>query len=216
MTKYRLLFLLVFVFTSKNVTAQSRIDSIRSKKEFVSMDEALKNPENVYRIDLSNQNVQIPDTIWSKFTNLQYLSLKNDHLKEIPEGIGYLKNLRVLDLSGNDFKVLPSTFSNLTNLQELFLNDDRHFKFRKNIPVLSTLPNLKFLHIENDGLKSLPKDIYRLSHLESLYLNNNQFKQIPVELKEMKNLHYLDLHDNKFSLPIENIQNQNFGYKIRF
>jgi len=128
MQKYRLLLLLVFVFTSENVTAQSSIDSIQSKKVFVSIDEALKNPENVYKIDLSNQNLQMPDTIWSKFTNLQYFSLKNDHLKKIPEGIGYLKNLRVLDLSGNDFKVLPSTFSNLIKLQELFLNDDKHFK----------------------------------------------------------------------------------------
>lgn len=216
MIKYSSLLLLVFVFLFKNAKAQSALDSIQLNKEFFSLDEALKNPENVYRIDLSNQNLQISDTIWSKFTNLQYLSLKNDHLKQIPAGIGYLKNLKVLDLSGNDFKVLPSTFINLTKLQELFLNDDKYLKFKKNIPILSTLPNLKSLHIENDGLKSLPKDIYRLSHLESLYLNNNQFKQLPIELEGLKNLQYLDFHDNKFRLSPQDIQNQNFGYKIKF
>lgn len=216
MIKYSSLLLLVFVFLFKNAKAQSALDSIQLNKEFFSLDEALKNPENVYRINLSNQNLQISDTIWSKFTNLQYLSLKNDHLKQIPAGIGYLKNLKVLDLSGNDFKVLPSTFINLTKLQELFLNDDKYFKFKKNIPILSTLPNLKSLHIENDGLKSLPKDIYRLSHLESLYLNNNQFKQLPIELEGLKNLQYLDFHDNKFRLSPQDIQNQNFGYKIKF
>lgn len=215
MTKYSTLFLMVFVFFAKNALAQSTLDSIQSKKDYVSLDEALKNPENVYRIDLSNQNLQVADSIWSKFTNLQYLSLKNDHLKEIPEGIGYLQNLKVLDLSGNDFKVLPSTFSNLIKLQELFLNDEKYFKFKKNIPVLSTIPNLKSLHIENDGLKSLPKDIYKLSHLESLYLNDNKFREIPTELNGLKNLQFLDLHDNKFTLPSQNFQNQNFGYKIR-
>jgi len=216
MIKYSLILLLVFVFLSKNTKAQSTLDSIQLKKEFISLDEALKNPENVYRLNLSNQNLRVSDIIWSNFTNLQYLSFKDDHLKQIPPGVGFLKNLKVLDLSGNDFEVLPSTFSNLTNLQELYLNDEKYMKFEKNIPILSTMPNLKSLHIENDGLESLPKDIYRLSHLESLYLNNNKFKQLPVELKELKNLKYLDFHNNQFILPTQDIQNQNFGIKIRF
>jgi len=144
------------------------------------------------------------------------LSFKNDHLKEIPVEIGYLKNLKVLDLSGNDFKVLPSSFRNLTNLQELFLNDDKYFNLEKNIPILSTLPILKSLHIENDGLKSLPKNIYKISHLESLYLNNNQFKHLPNELLRFKSLQYVDFHDNRLKLPTQNLYNQNFGFKIGF
>jgi len=216
MIKYSSLFLLVFIFLSKNSEAQSNLDSIQVKKEYSSLEEALKNPKNVYRLDLSNQNLELSDSIWSSFTNLQYLSLKNDHLKQIPKGIGYLKNLQVLDLSGNDFKTLPSTFSNLTNLQELFLNDDKYFNFKKSIPILSALPNLKSLHIENDGLKSLPKSMYKLSRLESLYLNDNQFKRIPIELKGLKNLQFLDFHNNKFRIPAQDMQNKNYGFKIRF
>jgi Leucine-rich repeat (LRR) protein len=45
---------------------------------------------------------------WSKFINLEYLSLKNDHLKEIPSGITKNKTLKSIDLSGNDFAILPS------------------------------------------------------------------------------------------------------------
>ena len=122
---------LLFTLLFQSVKAQTSTDSTLLNKEFLNIDEALKNPENVFRLNLSNQNIQFSDSIWSKFTNLQYLSLKNDHLEEIPEGIGNLKNLKVLDLSGNDFRVLPSTFSGLINLQELYLNDEKNFQFGK-------------------------------------------------------------------------------------
>jgi Leucine-rich repeat (LRR) protein len=86
----------------------------------------------------------------------------------------------------------------------------------KNIPILSKLPNLKSLHIENDGLKKLPKSIFQLNNLESLYLNNNQFKKVPMEVQGLKNLKYLDLHDNKYRLSDPFNQGQSFGPKIRF
>jgi Leucine-rich repeat (LRR) protein len=214
--KYPSLLVFVFALLVNNSEAQSTLDSIQLKKEFNSLDEALINPENVYRLNLSEQEIEIADTIWSKFTNLQYLSLKNDHLKQIPDGLGNLKSLKVLDLSGNDFKVLPSSFSNLVNLEELFINDDKYFRLDKNIPILSQLPNLTTLHLENDGLKSLPKNTASLIHIESLYLNNNEFKELPEELNGLDSLKFIDFHDNKLSLPPQEIKNKNFGIKIRF
>lgn len=216
MIQYPLVLVMTLFLCIKSANAQSNPDSIGVNKEYSSLEEALKNPENVYRLNLSNQNVRIPDAIWSKFTNLEYLSFKNDHLKQIPKGIGALKNLKVLDLSGNDFDALPSTFRNLTNLQELFLNDDKNFNFKKSIPILSALPNLRSLHVENDGLKSLPKQIYKISHLESLYLNNNQFRQFPVELKGLKNLQYLDFQNNMLRAPAQEMPIKNFGLKVDF
>ncbi|MDZ7605279.1 MAG: leucine-rich repeat domain-containing protein [Cyclobacteriaceae bacterium] len=206
--------LVLFSFFIQSLRAQSTADSIQMKKEIVSLEEALNNPEKVYRLNLSNQNIQIPDTIWSKFTNLQFLSLKNDHLKQIPNGIGNLKNLQVLDLSGNDFKVLPSTFSRLSKLEELFLNDEKNFQFEKNITILSNLPSLRFLHLENDGLKRLPKSFYNLNQIQSLYLNDNKFKEVPKELIDLKNLRYLEMQNNAIVLPAPELQG--FGIEIRF
>ncbi|MFK8043898.1 MAG: leucine-rich repeat domain-containing protein [Crocinitomicaceae bacterium] len=198
------------------VHSQTQTDTVNIKKEYINIDSALAHSADVYRLNLSNQAFSIPDSVWSKFTNLEYLSLKNDHIKELPEGLFSLKNLKVLDLSGNDFVSLPVAFSQLVNLEELYLNDEKHFQFDQSISILSELPKLRSLHVEGDSLTSLPKDIHKLSHLEALYLNNNQFKQVPIELKGLENLHYLDLHDNKFTVPAQSTPNPGFGFKIRF
>ncbi len=196
--------------------AQTTNDSLETTKEYNSIEEALKNPEKVYRLNLSNQNVMIPKEAWSKFTNLEILSLKNDHLKELPQEIGLLKNLKSLDLSGNDFSTLPKSFGNLTNLQELYLNDEKNFDLSKNIAVLQPLKKLSVLHLENDSLTVLPKRFHHLSHLEALYLNNNNFMEVPVQIKGLKTLKYVDFHDNKVKIENQNLPNQNSGIKIKF
>lgn len=194
-----------------NAFAQINDNSIISG-EYIDMEDALKNPEKVIKLNLSNKTFKIPsDTIWSKFINLEYLSLKDDHLKEIPSGIGNLKNLKTLDLSGNDFKILPKTFSNLSNLGELFLNDEKKIDFNKSIFVIKDLPNLKIIHLENDNLSKIPKNLFLLNNLESLYINNNNFRSVPLEPKKIKKLKFIDLHDNKHKLV-----NQAFGIKIQF
>lgn len=213
--KYSIFTFFLLLAFSYSGYSQSDIDKNKAR-EYSSLEEALKSPEDVYRLNLSNQTIDIADTLWASFTNLEYLSLKNDHLKQIPSGVGNLKNLKVLDLSGNDFKKLPSSFSNLTNLQELYLNDDRNFEFNKSITILSTLPNLKSLHIENDGLNGLPPNMYMLRSLESLYLNSNQFKQFPIQIKDMESLQFLDMRNNKYDLPRPDILNEQYGLKISF
>ena len=218
-------FIIILCAYSQIVLGQTKLDSISINnvdstvimKEYNSLEEALKNPELVYRLNLSNQNSSLPNANWLKFKNLQYLSLKNDHLKEIPHEITFLRNLKILDLSGNDFQALPKSFSNLRTLEELFLNDEEYFKIDSTMKTLSLLPNLKILHLENDHLKKLPKNINSLTHLEMLYLNNNEFISFPTEIKGLKNIKYLDLHDNRITPnSYQNIQNQNFGIKINF
>jgi Leucine-rich repeat (LRR) protein len=216
--KTNLIIFAFLVITAFNVNAQITVDSLLIKKEYSNFEEALKTPEKVYRLNLSNQKFKMPsDSIWARFSNLEYLNLKNNHLTNLPAGIGNLKSLRVLDLSSNDFKILPQSFSSLENLTEIYLNDEKKMDIDKSLLVIENLPNLRILHLENDDLKEIPKNLLHLRHLEILYLNNNKFKQPPViDLKILKNLNYIDLHDNKFRLNNQDFQNQGFGPKIRF
>ena len=207
-----------FIFAIQITLGQTTIDAAKTNKEFTSLEEALKNPEKVYNLNLSNQNISIPKEAWSKFVNLEILSFKNDHLKEIPEEIGFLKNLKVLDLSGNDFTSLPKSLSELDHLEELFLNDEKYLQFDKNKKTLHLPKNLRILHLEDDNLNNLPKEVYELKKLESLFLNHNNFIEVPKGLNGLKNLRELDFHDNKIPAQLKEVQyqNQNFGFKIIF
>ena len=206
------------VFAIVKMNAQMTLDSSFIKIEYSNFEEALKSPEKVYKLNLSNQKFKMPsDSIWAKFRNLEYLNLKNSHLTNLPVGIGNLKKLRVLDLSGNDFKILPQSFSGLENLTEIYLNDEKKMDIDKSLLVIEDLPNLKILHLENDNIKEIPKNLLHFHRLEILYLNNNKFKEPPlIDLKILKNLNYIDLHDNKFRHDNQNFQDQGFGPKIRF
>ena len=123
----QLFFVLICTFTS----AQS--DTLKIVPDFTTIEEALKNPLQVKRLNLSNQNLTFEPNFFQKFENLEYLSLKNDHLKELPKEIGNLKNLKILDISGNDFESIPTEFKNLLHLEELYLNDEVNLNLEKSI-----------------------------------------------------------------------------------
>lgn len=199
------------ILISQSILGQSEDKS----KEFTKINEALKNPEKVYRLNLSNQEIKWSTIDWSKFKNLEYINLKNDHLKEIPVGLTKIKSLKTIDLSGNDFKKLPESFSNLINLEEVYLNDEKNIDLPKTLEVLAKLPNLKSLHLENDNLSSLPSEMLLFKNLEFLYLNENKFIEIPI-LEPLNHLKFLDLSNNKIKPEFQDLQNINFGFKINF
>lgn len=208
----KIVILIIILFASLHSFGQA---NLFQNKEYNNLEEALKNPELVYKLNLSNQNLKLNEVDWSKFVNMEYLNLKNDHLKEIPAGISTLKSLKKIDLSGNDFNKLPIEFSNLTQLEEVILNDEKNMDLPKTLNLLAKLPNLKSLHLENDRLKVLPQEILEFKNLENLYLNENKLKTIP-KLDALNHLKYLDLKGNEINFETENLRNSNFGFQINF
>ncbi len=211
------IFLVNIVLSKTNIVVGQSLDSLQYLKEYTQLNEALKDPEHVYRLNLSNQTFKEFPSGLSQFKNLQYLSLRNDHLTKISNEIGTLQKLRVLDLGGNDFSLLPKDFVKLENLEVLYLDDDKKLDLYKDFEILALLPKLRVLHLENDGIREVPSNIYSLMHLEDLYLSDNLLRITPPQIKDMKNLKFLELHNNH--LPTNLHLNQPYpasGLRIKF
>ena len=131
--------LLLIVLITVNTNAQT------GTGEEKNIQEALLHPEKVIRLDLSNQNISTEKIDFSRFVNLEYLSLENDHLQELPKGIGSLKKLKTL----NSMSVAAYTnqkkqkqIRNWKKQYGIVIETDEQFKFFKEnrAMVLKTLP----------------------------------------------------------------------------
>ena len=98
------------------------------EKVYTNLEEALANPEAVYKLDLSEQGLKALPPEIEQLENLQRLNLSKNKLKELPVEIGNLQNLQSLNLYNNKLKVLPKEVQNLKNLTELFLAYNRIYE----------------------------------------------------------------------------------------
>jgi len=205
------------LFIGAETNAQT-VSNTKVDKNYVykNLEEALKNPAQVFRLDLSNQTIDISADIWEQFVNLEYLSLKNDHLTELPKGFTKLNKLKVLDLSGNDFVRLPRELKKLRALEELYLNNEQALNVDKSVSVLKRMPSLKALHLEDDHLDVFPTRLFALKNLESLYLNKNDIREIPRNLEIPAHLKMIDLRMNKIGAEIDKEGKYDNGLIIRF
>lgn len=121
---------------------------------YTSIDEALKNPELVFHLSLTYDNLSvIPDNI-RDLKNLETLDLSVNQLTSLPEGIGNLSNLQVIYLGDNNIEELPESFVKLTKLREIHFG---HIEFTrprglrgnplKVIPDLNNCDSLEFISI---------------------------------------------------------------------
>ncbi len=182
---------------------------------FRDLNEALRAPRSVKRLDLSDQQLHGFPIEVLRLTGLEELRLRHDGITELPEGIGELKNLRLLDLSGNPITELPARIGELKALEEFYLNDDPLLDLEHDLPILAKLPRLRVLHLSGDGIDSLPGTIGKLEHLEELYLGNNTMHTFPAGLINLPTLKLIDLHANPMR-PLMPQELQQRGVLVRF
>ena len=165
-------------------------------------------PDSIF-VDLSELRVltlwdnaltALPDGIIS-LTNLDLLDLDGNALTALPDGIGSLTGLTDLSLAGNQLTGLPDGIANLTNLWGLGLGGNRLTAFPDEI---TSLTNLEFLGLRGNQLTALPDGIGSLTKLESLDLGRNQLTGLPNGIASLTNLEFLGLGGNQLTaLPDE-------------
>jgi len=118
------------------------------------------------------------------------LDLMKD-LKEIPDSVFELVNLKTLNLSCNRLTEIPIEINKLVNLNMLNLSCNKLME----ISNISGLVNLETLYLGHNELTTVP-DISGLANLKTLCLDCNELTSIPRELCDMKNLEYVELSYN--------------------
>ena len=115
-------------------------DSLDNGKTYTSLQEALMEPEKVYRLKLTKlaNRDSLPEELFNltelreltvkgcrlcvlnqnicKLSKLEILNLDRNKLLRLPESIGKLTNLKFLCISRNILETLPNSISNLTQL----------------------------------------------------------------------------------------------------
>ncbi|MCU0448126.1 MAG: leucine-rich repeat domain-containing protein [Microscillaceae bacterium] len=145
-------------------------------------------------IDLSEQNLStIPDHLWQQIDCLE-LYLPDNQLREIPEKLNQLANLKILDLSSNlILNKLPDSLHGLKNLEYLNLGQTDFGEYPSGI---FTLPNLKELVFLGNHLPHLPPAIGHLTQLKKLLLEDVQLQSLAPAIAQLTQLHTLSLSYN--------------------
>jgi Leucine-rich repeat (LRR) protein len=115
--------------------------------------------------------------------------LYKNEIKEIPEEIGNLLNLKYFYIYCNSLTSLPKTIGNLINLNYLDVKENKI----KEIPEeIEHLNNLTQLNISNNSLTKLPNTIKNMYYTNIKYDNNNDIELPPHIIRSIQQYGYFN------------------------
>lgn len=161
------LFISVLFLSQSTFAQRFTIDEFKDLDVFTSLEDAMLNPDSVYRLRLRGRLREVPPEVFTSFPNLHELDLSRNRLKSIPPEIQLLKKLKRLLLFKNRIESLPPQIGELENLVELIIN--------------------------NNELVTLPDEIGNLKKLRYLDMWSNNISVLPHSMFEMKALQEVDL-----------------------
>lgn len=147
-------------------------DELRDKKNFFSLQEALLQPDSVFKLTLGKKKLkEIPPEVFT-FSNLRVLNLGRNKITEIPADIAKLHHLQELDVHGNKLERLPAEIGMLTQLTKLKLNRNSIVALP---PEIGNLVNLEIIEMWDNEVSDVPDEVRNLVHLKVLELRGILF-----------------------------------------
>ena len=145
------------------------------------------------RLALSDDLTEFPLEILDLADSLEILDLSNNRLSTLPNAFASLKKLRTVFFNTNQFEEFPKVLASCPNLSMVSFKGNQ----LKTISPEALSPNLRWLILTNNQLKSLPSTVGKLSQLQKLMLAGNQLQTLPEELANCKNLELIRLAANQ-------------------
>ena len=148
------------------------------------------------RLALSDDLTEFPLEILDLADSLEILDLSNNRLSTLPNAFASLKKLKIVFFNNNQFEEFPKVLASCPNLSMVSFKGNQ----LKTISPEALSPNLRWLILTNNQLKSLPSTVGRLSQLQKLMLAGNQLQTLPEELANCKNLELVRLAANQLKM----------------
>ncbi|XP_076955734.1 disease resistance-like protein DSC1 [Bidens hawaiensis] len=153
---------------------------------------------------------------------LEHLYVDGTNIKNLPESMGKLCNLRKLDASETSIQEIPSSIRYLKRLRLLRIHRCQHssqgrgFLFSK----MNVLSGIRELDLSYCNLSVVPDCIGLLNRLVNLDLSGNDLAFIPANISLLSNLRMLCLNNCKRlqSLPKLSVVNEDtlYGLQMRY
>ena len=173
-----IVFILIKCLIINSLTAQTRLLSsseLQQKKVFYSIQEALTSGEKVYRLDLSNQDLNTLDRDITKLTNLQELNISGNLFQELPSEIYQLSRLQILNADNNQIYKISEMVVILQNLEELYLIGNPILEVSYQI---QNLPRLRKLELSQNLTFELYQSDNNFQNLTLLSIVNNSLLKV--------------------------------------
>ncbi|KAK3588938.1 hypothetical protein CHS0354_023698 [Potamilus streckersoni] len=142
--------------------------------------------------------------------SLEYFELRESEIRWLNVTIlGHLDKFKKLDMSNGDFEFIsPKFLAYFAPMKTLMLGGNRlgHMEHMMEFhEFLSHLPQLEWLHLDNNKLTSVPKRFFSSNlEIKFLDLHANHMNNLKVNITHLSHLKYLDLSENRLrKLPVE-------------
>jgi Leucine-rich repeat (LRR) protein len=159
-----------------------KINDINKEKLYMTLGEALMEPDKVLRLCQGGQNLTTISDDVKMLINLREINLSANNFETVPPVLCSLLKLEDIRLASNNLKTLPKCFADLQNLKSLDLSSNSKLNIQESLEILVKLKNLQTLDLSFNEINNISNIISNFKNLNELDLEGNNFDE------KMKNI----------------------------
>lgn len=147
------------------------------------------------RLKIAEGLTEFPREIFDFAEDIEILDMSGNHLSDLPEDFGRLKNLRILFFADNQFNHIPDVISECPKLEMLGFKNNKIESVSE-----SALPeSIHWLILTGNKIQALPESFGRLTRLRKLALAGNQIQSLPESMANCRELELIRLSANQLT-----------------